>query len=51
MPANRVIPGTPAEDVPATDQLVRKRLGILEDFPLHRGIEGLGQSIIRTGSN
>ena len=51
MPANRVIPGTPAENVPATDQLVRKRLGILEDFPLHRGSERLRERVVRTGAD
>ena len=51
MPANGVVAGAPAENVPATDQLVRKRLGILEDFPLHRGIERLRERVVRTGAD
>lgn len=51
MPANRVVTGTPAEDVPATAQLIFKGLGILQDFPLHRGIERLRQSVVSTGAN
>ncbi len=51
MPTNRVVAGAPAEDIPPTLELIGKRLGVLEDFPLQGGVEGLRQRIIRAGTN
>src|SRR5690625_5521082 len=51
MTANGVVAGAPAENVPATDQLVRKRLGILEDFPLECGVERLRERVVSTGAD
>lgn len=45
MPALRVVTRTPAEHVPATEQLVHKCLGIPEDFPLHRRVEGPAKAL------
>lgn len=43
--------GTPAENIPTTDQLTGKLLRILKDFTLQRGVEGLCQGVVSTGTD
>ena len=51
MPTRGVVAGTPAENISPALQLIGKRLRVLEDLTLQRGVEGLRQGVISAAAD
>ena len=51
MSTRGVVAGTPAENISPALQLIGKRLRILEDLTLQRGVEGLRQGVISAAAD